>query len=142
MVIDKQGLPIHRDATLKIRPRLFLEGNFFVDLRPGTPSAPTLPEGGTIPLSQTAIPVQLDQVLATLRVATRHDLQQLLNGLSESLAHGGAGHLRRLVPLLHPAFLETAVATQALHGQRPGDLAGFIKSGERTARAVASRRAE
>ena len=40
MEIDEEGLPIHRDATLKIRPRIFLEGNFFVDLRPGSPSAP------------------------------------------------------------------------------------------------------
>ena len=34
------GRPIHADATAKIRPRLFLEGNFFVDLQPGSPSAP------------------------------------------------------------------------------------------------------
>ena len=26
---------------MKIRPRIFLEGNFFVDLKPGTPAAPT-----------------------------------------------------------------------------------------------------
>src|SRR3954451_174517 len=26
--IDDKGLPIHKDATLKIRPRIFLEGNF------------------------------------------------------------------------------------------------------------------
>ena len=32
MEIDDKGLPIHKDATLKIRPRIFLEGNFFVDL--------------------------------------------------------------------------------------------------------------
>ena len=38
MEIDDKGLPIHKDATLKIRPRIFLEGNFFVDLKPGTPS--------------------------------------------------------------------------------------------------------
>ena len=43
------GLPIHKDATLKIRPRIFLEGNFFVDLQPGTPSAPTIDDGDTIP---------------------------------------------------------------------------------------------
>ena len=40
MDINKNGLPIHADATAKIRPRLFLEGNFYVDLHPGTPSAP------------------------------------------------------------------------------------------------------
>ena len=34
MEIEDKGLPIHKDATLKIRPRIFLEGNFFVDLSP------------------------------------------------------------------------------------------------------------
>ncbi len=37
MNIDNQGLPIHDDATFAIRPRIFLEGNFFVDVIPGTP---------------------------------------------------------------------------------------------------------
>ena len=40
MTIDDQGLPIHNDATFAIRPRIFLEGNFFVDVSPGTPIAP------------------------------------------------------------------------------------------------------
>ena len=35
--VDDEGLPIHKDATVTIRPRLFLEGNFFLDLRPGSP---------------------------------------------------------------------------------------------------------
>ena len=37
MRIERKGLPIHRDATLKIRPRIFLEGNFFVDVQPARP---------------------------------------------------------------------------------------------------------
>ena len=49
MEIDDKGLPIHKDATMKIRPRIFLEGNFFVDLKPGTPAAPTLDDGDTHP---------------------------------------------------------------------------------------------
>jgi len=44
-ILDK-GLPIHTDATLKIRPRVFLEGNFFVDISPGSPSAPILEDDG------------------------------------------------------------------------------------------------
>src|SRR4051794_23053756 len=36
MALTDEGLPIHRDAQLKIRPRIFLEGNFFVDLHPGS----------------------------------------------------------------------------------------------------------
>ena len=46
MQIEDVGQPIHKDATMKIRPRIFLEGNFFVDLQPGSPSAPKLGDGG------------------------------------------------------------------------------------------------
>ena len=35
MQIKDEGLPIKQDAQLKIRHRLFLEGNYFVDLQPG-----------------------------------------------------------------------------------------------------------
>ena len=49
MEINEDGLPIKKDANLKIRFRIFLEGNYFVDLHPGTPSAPELPTGSTIP---------------------------------------------------------------------------------------------
>ena len=45
MEIQDKGLPIKKDAELKIRPRIFLEGNFFVDLEPGSPSAPRARQG-------------------------------------------------------------------------------------------------
>ena len=38
MEINDEGLPIHEDATFKLRPRLFLEGNLFVDLARARPS--------------------------------------------------------------------------------------------------------
>ncbi|HEU4974330.1 MAG TPA: MlaD family protein [Baekduia sp.] len=85
MEIDQSGLPIHKDATLKVRPRIFLEGNEFVDLQPGTPSAPTIDDGDTIPMTQTAAPVQLDQVLTALQSDTRRDLQRLLEGYGSAL---------------------------------------------------------
>ena len=68
MRIDDEGPadPHGRDAST-IRPRIFLEGNFFVDVQPGTPSAPTLGDGDTIPINQTAAPVQLDQILTRCR---------------------------------------------------------------------------
>ncbi len=52
-----------------IRPRLFLEGNFFLDLRPGSPSAPELDDGQDIPITQTSTAVQLDEVLTALQAA-------------------------------------------------------------------------
>ena len=84
MRIDKEGLPIHRDATFKIRPRIFLEGNFFVDVSPGSPSSPDLHDGDRVPINQTSAPVQLDQVLSALQAPTRKDLQSLLRELSSA----------------------------------------------------------
>ena len=51
----RRALPIHKDATAKIRSRIFLEGNFFVDLRParrrrsGTATAPSPARSGVCP---------------------------------------------------------------------------------------------
>ena len=83
--IDDDGLPLHEDATAKIRPRIFLEGNFFVDLKSGSPSAPELEDGGTIKVTQTATPVQLDEVLTALQSDSRQDLKDLLAALAEAL---------------------------------------------------------
>jgi phospholipid/cholesterol/gamma-HCH transport system substrate-binding protein len=80
MRVDKKGLPLHRDARLKIRPRIFLEGNFFVDVSPGSPSAPALHDGDRIPINQTGAPVQLDQVLSALRGAGVVRRRQVLGG--------------------------------------------------------------
>jgi ABC-type transporter Mla subunit MlaD len=85
MEISNGGLPIHSDATLKIRPRTFLEGNWFVELQPGTPSAPVVHSGYTVPLAQTSDPVQLDQVLDALNTDTRANLQTFLAEYGEAL---------------------------------------------------------
>jgi phospholipid/cholesterol/gamma-HCH transport system substrate-binding protein len=83
--LTKAALPIHADATAKIRPRIFLEGNFLVDLKPGTPSSPTLADGDVIKVTRTATPVQLDEVLTALQSDTRQDLRDLLDGLAQGL---------------------------------------------------------
>src|SRR6202035_2894126 len=85
MEIESRSLPIHADATLKIRPRIFLEGNWFVELQPGSPSARTLSSGATIPITQTSDPVQLDQVLDALNTDTRSNLQTFLIEYGDAL---------------------------------------------------------
>jgi phospholipid/cholesterol/gamma-HCH transport system substrate-binding protein len=87
MEISPKGLPIHTDALLKIRPRLFLEGDWYVELQPGSPSSPTVSSGYTVPITQTAIPVQIDQVLDALNTDTRANLQAFLQGYGEALTH-------------------------------------------------------
>ena len=85
MKLKDEALPIHKDAQIKVRERLFFEGNLFFDIRPGTPAAGDVDDGDTIPVSQTSAPVQLDQVLGTLKSSTREDLQKLLIGYGDAL---------------------------------------------------------
>lgn len=139
MTIDDRGRPVHVDAQAKIRPRLFLEGNFFVDLRPGTPTAPALPAGGSIPLSQTQIPVQFDDVLDTLQASTRASLQGTVSGLATALDGGGAQALNRSFSAWSPAFANTAIAMQAARGEHPGDLTRFVRGTARITGALAER---
>ena len=45
MKLQDKALPIHRDARIKVRPRIFFEGNLFFDVHPGTPDSPELDSG-------------------------------------------------------------------------------------------------
>ncbi len=81
--VDEAGQPIHSDATIEIRPRLFLEGNFFLDLNPGSPSAAELGDGDTIPVTQTATAVQIDEVLAALQAPDAQGPRQGALGLRD-----------------------------------------------------------
>ena len=142
MELDQRAQPLHRDATLKIRPRIFLEGNFFVDLGPGTPAAPLMKDGGTIPLAQTAIPVQLDQILTSLRRSNRRDLLDLLDGLGEGLSDGGADAFNDSLPSWAPAFARGSQAMEALRGREPHDLSGTIAESQTVTTALADRRGD
>src|SRR3954464_6895320 len=82
--VSGDGRPIHDDAYAAIRPRIFLEGNFFVELSPGSPSAPEMASGGTIPASRTSTAVQLDEVLTALQTPVRADLSRLLESYGKA----------------------------------------------------------
>jgi ABC-type transporter Mla subunit MlaD len=85
--VDSPGRPIHDDAFAAIRPRIFLEGNFFIELDPGSPSAPEMSSGDTIPVSRTSIAVQLDEILTALQSPVRADLSRLLESYGQALTH-------------------------------------------------------
>ena len=155
MTIDSSGLPIHADATADIRPRLFLEGNFYVDLHPGTPGAPTVSSGATLPASQTTGPVQLDRVLSALSSNTRANLQTVLQGLGQTLngvpspaqdvsqdpsVRGltAAQALNRSLTYAAGAFKASTIVNAALLGSQPHDLSGVVQGNSEVFRALAS----
>jgi phospholipid/cholesterol/gamma-HCH transport system substrate-binding protein len=143
MEIESRGLPLHSDATVKIRPRLFLEGNWFVELQPGTPSARTISSGYTIPIAQTSDPVQLDQVLDSLTTDTRANLQEFLINYGEALTRkpeaaedaeqdpevrglSGAQALNQVYARSPKALRGGAIDTQAVTGTEPHDLSKLV----------------
>jgi phospholipid/cholesterol/gamma-HCH transport system substrate-binding protein len=153
MEITKNGLPLHTDATLKIRPRIFLEGNFFVDLQPGSPSAKTISSGYTIPITQTSDPVQIDQVLTALNTDTRANLQTFLAEYGEALTHrpdaaenaaadpdvrglNGAEAFNKAYRRGPEALKGSTIVAQSFAGTEQHDLSNLISGVERTTAAL------
>jgi phospholipid/cholesterol/gamma-HCH transport system substrate-binding protein len=142
--ISDEGLPIHKDADITIRPRLFLEGNFFLDLHPGSPSAPDLSSGSTIPMTQTATAVQIDQILTSLQSNTRTNLKVALAGYGTTLnSEPSAAEDATQDPDVQgltagqainqtfryggKAGRATAIVSDALLGQHPHDLSNLVR---------------
>ncbi len=143
MELEQGALPIHSDATAKIRPRTFLEGNWFVELKPGSPSASVVSSGYTIPITQTADPVQLDQVLDALNSDTRQNLQDFLIGFGNGLTRkpspadnaeqepevrglNGAQALNLSYQRGPASLRATAVLNQAISGTETHDLSKLV----------------
>jgi virulence factor Mce-like protein len=138
MQLRDDALPVHRDARLQIRPRILLEGNFFVDLQPGSSSTGDLEDGGTVPITQTTTSVTLPDVLSVLDSDTRTDLQTLLREYGAALDGGGARGLNRAIRWFEPAYRLTAITNDALLGERPTqDLQRVLRGQRRVFAALA-----
>jgi phospholipid/cholesterol/gamma-HCH transport system substrate-binding protein len=153
--VSEAGQPIHSDAFATIRPRIFLEGNFFIELTPGSPSAPDLSSGDTIPVSQTATAVQIDEVLSALQSPVRADLSHLLESYGNALTHQptaeedrnqlpevhgvtGAGALNGAFKYGGEAGRYSSVVSNALLGTQQRDLSRLVASAGRTFSAFAA----
>jgi phospholipid/cholesterol/gamma-HCH transport system substrate-binding protein len=156
MKLEDSALPIHKNAEIKARERIFLEGNLFLDIHPGTPDAGDVEDGDTIPASQTSAPVQLDQVLGTLKSDTRRDLQRLLVGYGGALGgepqpgedadqdpatrgETGGEALNDTLQYSPAALRDSAVVNDATLGTELHDLSKLVAGQQRVMRALASR---
>ena len=140
MELREDALPLREDAELRVRPRIFLEGNYFVDLKPGSPSAPELEDGDTLPRSQTSAAVSTSEVLGVLQSDVRTDLRTLLFELgTQGLVGGGAEGFNRAVPYFLPAYRRSALANDALLGEDPSrDQQRLLRGQQRTLAALSS----
>jgi ABC-type transporter Mla subunit MlaD len=121
--------PLLSDTTVRIRLRSAV-GVRYVEIVPGTKGSP-LQDGATIPSSQTARPVALDQVLGTFDPTTRVRTQELLRQLGGGAA-GRGEQVNRAVQLA-PRFLSGLSGVSGAITARTGSMGRFIRSTEAAA---------
>jgi virulence factor Mce-like protein len=94
------------DSTAEIRPRSLL-GLKFIDLHVGT-SRKIFADGGTMPITQTSVPVQFEDINMAFNPPTRKAVDQNLVGFGDTLAARGSAlndtfsSLPRLLGYLRP----------------------------------------
>jgi phospholipid/cholesterol/gamma-HCH transport system substrate-binding protein len=116
--IRNKYAPIYRDAHMLLRPKTGLK-DMIVEMDPGTKAAGALPEGGTIPIQNTAPDVNLDEVLSSLDSDTRSYLQILVNSGGEAFGNKGySSDLRRTFKRFSPTNRDLAKITGLLSQRR------------------------
>ena len=85
MRITDDQVQLHRDARAAVRWRTVLGGNMFIDVQPGSPSAPALGDA-VIPASRTTSQAELDDVTQIFDHGTANAQRAMLRGLRSSLA--------------------------------------------------------
>ena len=88
MKLDDEALPIHEDADVKVRPRIFFEGNLFIDVRPGHAGQPR----GSTAAHDPGLP---DLGAGPDRPGARHAQDRHPRGPAEAADRLRRGHQRR-----------------------------------------------
>src|SRR5215212_11367543 len=86
--IEPKYAPIKRDARAILRQKTLL-GETFLELTPGSMSAPNLPEGAILPNSQVVPTVQLDEIFNTFDPQTRQAFRTWQQDLAASFRGRG-----------------------------------------------------
>jgi ABC-type transporter Mla subunit MlaD len=133
LALNKSIQPLPADSTWNIR----LKGSIglkYLEVTPGT-SAYALPDGATIPISQTGAEVDLDQVLSMYDARTRTGVAAATIGYGEGLAGRGA-NLNDAIHAFVPLVTDLGPVARNLASPKT-DFGGFFHGLERFSAAVA-----
>jgi phospholipid/cholesterol/gamma-HCH transport system substrate-binding protein len=110
--------PIYKNATLLLRPKTGLK-DMYIEMDPGNKSAGAVPDGGTLPVSNTLPDVNLDEILSNLDSDTRAYLQILINAGGEAFGSKGyTSDLRATFKRFDPTARDAARLTGLLSQRR------------------------
>ncbi|HEV3129745.1 MAG TPA: MlaD family protein [Solirubrobacteraceae bacterium] len=115
--LNRRYAPIPRDSSAILRQKTLL-GETYVELTPGQKSSGLLPEGATLPASQVASSVALDQIFRALDAPTRQALQVWLQTLAASV-NGRGRDISDTLGTLAPFAQDANTLAMLLNAQQP-----------------------
>ncbi len=107
--------PLRRDVRATLRAKTLL-GETFVELTPGSATAPGVPENGRIPDGAVRTTTEIDELLATFDAPTRRALRSWVTGWSKAV-RGRAQDVQGVVAALEPLGREGDEALARLQHQ-------------------------
>jgi len=158
--IDDQYAPLPANTRAIERQKTLL-GETYIELTPGGPNAPKLPDGSTLPLGQVSKSVQLDAIFRTFNEKTRLAFEGWMTGAAQAL-RGRGQDLSNAFAELEPTFTDADRVLRVLDtqsnavrqlisnggtvfealSQRQGQLQGLIRNADQVFTTTARRNQE
>lgn len=139
---NSADIPLHRGTRAAIRQvGAATIANNFIDIHPGPTNEPALPNGATLPPTQTAGIVDLDAVFDSMTPAVRSNLQRLIAESSQVFAGSGSRDFAEMLIELDPALAQVNGLTSQLASDQ-ANLGHLISTATEAATAIASRSTE
>jgi ABC-type transporter Mla subunit MlaD len=138
LVLDEE-IAVHADAHVALRPHTLFEGSAFIDLHPGSPSAPPIEPAAMIERDRTGVYVPLDEAIRVFDESAREDLRDLIAAAGEATGGESVKALQRTLRASPELTEELGPTARALQGPEGVELAGAIDGAARTVEALALR---
>jgi phospholipid/cholesterol/gamma-HCH transport system substrate-binding protein len=136
--LDGSVAPLHQGTVARIyEDSLSGIASKYVELEPGSSSAPPIPDGGVIGEGHTYSTVNLDQLFDTFDPLTRAGLRGFVRGEAQSL-NGRGAEANRTLQYLAPGLQSTSQVTGELTRDEP-TFDALVVQGAAALQALASR---
>jgi virulence factor Mce-like protein len=116
--LQPEYAPLHADAKAILRQKTLL-GETYVELSPGSPTGPTVPDNGRLATGQVADTVELDEILRAFDPQTREAFQTWIQTQAQSL-DGRGQDLNDALGNLAPFAQDTERVLRILNSQKAG----------------------
>jgi virulence factor Mce-like protein len=140
MDIDAKYAPIPSDAQAILRAKSLL-GQIYIELTPGSESAPKLEDGGTLRSTQVQDTIFIDEILRTFDKPTRRRFQGWVRELAKAIDHDRGEDLNQGLGKLDRWVASGANLLEILHDQDPA-LRRLIRNGSIVLGAINERRGQ